>query len=145
MNPLIVCCLLLAGGSALVLQNVLMVQARAISGSIWAALWLNSVVGLTVLTVMVLSTGGLRPFQRLSDAAHWWFIVPGLLGTLYVLASLQGYARFGAGITISTLVASQLISGLLFDAWRSGQIGWQSILGAVLLAAGAGLVATGRA
>lgn len=141
MNWLVTTILLVAGGAGLVIQNVFMLQARALSGSIWAALWLNSLIGLAVLTAIVLSSDGIRPFARLASAPAWWFVVPGILGTLYVLASLRGYVQFGASVTVGALVASQLTAGLLFDVWRSGSLTWSAGLGVVFLIIGATLVA----
>lgn len=53
MNGPSVAALLVAGGAGLVLQNTLMLQIRAVSGSFWIALWLNSGVGLVFLTWLV--------------------------------------------------------------------------------------------
>ena len=93
--------------------------------------------------MIVLASDGIRPFARLAGSPAWWFVVPGLLGTLYVLASLRGYVEFGASITVGVLVASQLTAGLLFDVLRSGSLAWPAGLGVVLLIVGATLVARG--
>lgn len=100
MNWPVTAMLLVAGGAGPVIQNLFMLQTRNLSGSIWAALWLNALIGLTVLTVVVFASDGIRPFARLASAPAWWFIVLGILGTLYVLASLRGYVQFGATLVV---------------------------------------------
>ncbi|MCA0848494.1 DMT family transporter [Salipiger thiooxidans] len=132
--------LLVVAGSALVLQNALMLEARTVSGSVWVALWLNSAVGLVVLTITALATDGTEAFARLAQGRLWVFLLPGLLGTLFVFASLTGYARVGATLTISALVASQVVAGLGFDLWRGTSVAPAQIAGLALLVAGVALV-----
>lgn len=70
-----------------------------------------------------------------------WYVLPGLLGTLFVYASLQGFSHFKAAITMASLVANQLVAGMVFDAWRGGSLSTRKFLCAGLLIAGADLVA----
>ena len=132
--------LLAAAGAALVLQNALMLEARAVSGSVWVALWLNSAVGLVVLTAVALTSDGIEAFARLAQGRLWMFLLPGLLGTFFVFASLTGYASLGATLTISALIAAQVTAGVGFDLWRGSAITPAQILGLALLVAGTALV-----
>ncbi|EIE51068.1 hypothetical protein AL036_16940 [Salipiger aestuarii] len=132
--------LLATAGSALVLQNALMLEARSVSGSIWVALWLNSAVGLVVLTVTALTADGPQAFARLASGRWWVFLVPGLLGTLFVYASLTGYARVGAVLTISALVSAQVAAGVGFDALKGMPVSFGQIAGLVLLVTGVALI-----
>ncbi|MEL6806435.1 MAG: DMT family transporter [Pseudomonadota bacterium] len=141
MNGPSVAALLVAGGAGLVLQNTLMLQIRAVSGSFWIALWLNSGVGLVFLTWLVWAREGQQPLSILWAQPSWWYVLPGLLGTLFVFASLQGFAHVGAAITVTSLVASQLVAGLVFDAWNGDSLSLRNFVGAGLLIAGAALVA----
>ncbi|APZ53979.1 DMT family transporter [Salipiger abyssi] len=140
MSPLATLLLLAAAGSALVLQNALMLEARAVSGSVWVALWLNSAVGLVVLTATALGTDGPAAFARLAQGRLWLLLLPGLLGTFFVFASLTGYARLGATLTISALVSAQVLAGLGYDLWRGVQLGTAQIVGLVLLIGGIVLI-----
>lgn len=141
MNGTGVAVLLIAGGAGLVLQNALMLQIRAVSGSFWIALWLNSAVGLVCLTWLVWVREEQQPLANLCAQPSWWYVLPGLLGTLFVFASLQGFAHFGAAITVASLVASQLVAGLVFDTWSGDGPALRNLIGAGLLIAGAALVA----
>jgi uncharacterized membrane protein YdcZ (DUF606 family) len=41
-----------------------------------------------------------------------WCLLPGLLGSIFVFASIVGYQRLGASVTIATVVArDRLLSG----------------------------------
>ncbi|MDO6587161.1 DMT family transporter [Salipiger sp. 1_MG-2023] len=132
--------LLAIAGSALVLQNAIMLEARTISGSVWVALWLNSAVGLVLLTITALAADGPQAFARLATGRWWLLLLPGLLGTLFVYASLSGYARVGAVLTISTLVAAQIAAGVGFDALRGLPVSGGQMAGLALLLAGVALV-----
>lgn len=141
MNGTSVAVLLFAGGAGLVLQNALMLQIRAISGSFWMALWLNSAAGFVFLTWFVWVREGIQPMANLWTHPNWWYMLPGLLGTLFVFAGLQGFAHFGAAITVASLVASQLVVGLAFDVLSGDSLSIRNVAGAGLLIAGAALVA----
>lgn len=76
---------------------------------------------------------------------RWWTLIPGLLGSFFVFASITGYQNVGAATTIAVLVASQLIGGLVMDIARSHGVPLRAMIGpaigAVLLVIGAWLVA----
>jgi transporter family-2 protein len=76
---------------------------------------------------------------------RWWTLIPGLLGSFFVFASISGYQNVGAATTIAVLVASQLIGGLVMDVLRSSGIPLRALIGpvcgAVMLVVGAWLVA----
>jgi transporter family-2 protein len=125
----------------LVVQNAILLQVKAEAGSTWAALWLNTVVGLVLLSAIVLAFEGAKPFARLLSTPSWWFVAPGLLGAVFVFASLSGFARFGAGTTVGILIASQLGAAVIFDYARGDAPEWATILGVMLLVSGATLIA----
>lgn len=76
---------------------------------------------------------------------RWWTLIPGLLGSFFVFASISGYQNVGAATTIAVLVASQLIGGLVLDIFRSHGVPLRALIGpicgAILLVVGAWLVA----
>jgi transporter family-2 protein len=105
------------------------------------ALWLNSGVGLVFLTWLVWTREGEQPMANLWSQPSWWYVLPGLLGTLFVFASFRGFAHFGAATAVASLVASQLVAGMAFDAWSGDSLSTRNLVGAGLLIAGAALVA----
>jgi len=135
--------LLIGAGAALVVQNLLMATISGQVSTLLIPLALNSAVGLMLLTGLLLwqggGTGALREAASGLRALH---IVPGLLGTFFVFASLTGYRQFGAAPTIAILVTSQLIFGLGADWLRAGagKPDLAPILGAALLVAGCALI-----
>lgn len=133
--------LLMAAGAALVAQNLLMVRITSGVSSVLITLLVNSAVGFAVLLTLLLSRSGLAGLAEAFGALRYWAVLPGVLGSFVVFASIFGYQRLGAAATISVLIASQLVVGLGVDALRSGGVGISSVLGAVLLVAGAWLVA----
>jgi transporter family-2 protein len=78
-----------------------------------------------------------------------WFLIPGVLGTFFVFASITGYQTVGAAPTIAVLVASQLVIGLVWDMTRSEDITLQgmltALLGASLLVGGVFIIASRNA
>ncbi|MEQ1524434.1 MAG: DMT family transporter, partial [Aestuariivirga sp.] len=80
-----------------------------------------------------------------SQHARLWFMLPGLLGTFFAFASLYGYKHMGAATTITLIISSQLITGVVMDALTlhaSGQqfLNFQKLLGVGLLAVGSLLI-----
>lgn len=140
--------ILATAGVLLVVQNLLMVRITATVSTVLVTLVLNSGVGLVLLVSALTAKGGVGAMTEALQSFKPWHLLPGLLGSFFVFASIVGYQRVGATATISTLVASQLIAGLVADGFRSGsatfRIGPSSLLGAVLLMTGAVLISRGR-
>lgn len=138
----------LLAGAAIVVQNALMTAMAARGLGLTGALLCNSVVGVTLLIVVVLAQGGPAVALTALARAEVWFLAPGILGTLFVFASLHGYRHQGATATIVLLVAGQLATGLALDA--AGVTGGgrsltpDRLLGVVLLLAGVFLVVRSR-
>lgn len=138
---MLIVALLIAAGAAVVVQNLLMVQISSNASSVLVALLVNSAVGFVVLLGLLIARSGINGIGEAAGALRWWSLLPGLLGSFFVFASISGYQRLGAAATISVLIATQLIVGLGVDMVRSGGVGVAPVLGAVLLVAGAWLVA----
>jgi transporter family-2 protein len=136
---------LVAAGIGLVVQNTIMVRITQSSSTILIAMLLNSLVGIVLFVSILLIKHGLTGAQELVHSIKWWTLIPGLLGSFFVFASISGYQYIGAATTIAVLVASQLIGGLVMDVVRSQGIPWRALVGpvcgAVLLVIGAWLVA----
>ena len=106
---------------------------------------LNSLVGIVLFVSILLLKQGFAGFSELASTIRWWTLIPGLLGSFFVFASISGYQNVGAATTIAVLVASQLIGGLVMDVLRSSGIPLRALIGpvcgAVMLVVGAWLVA----
>jgi transporter family-2 protein len=138
--------LLIAAGAGLVLQNILMARITDLTSTILFALVLNSAVGLVLLSTLLLRKVGLGGLAEVLHVLKPWALVPGILGSFFVFASITGYAQLGAAATISILVASQLIFGLGWDILKAERFDLHQIgsaaFGALLLLSGAYLIIT---
>ena len=145
MNQSLTLAFLIAAGFGLVIQNTLMVRITQNASTILIAMLLNSLVGIVLFVSILWIKHGTGGFQELAASVKWWTLIPGLLGSFFVFASISGYQYVGAATTIAVLVASQLIGGLVMDVLRSQGIPWRALVGpvcgAVMLVAGAWLVA----
>jgi len=145
MNQSLTLAFLVAAGIGLVVQNTLMVRITQSSSTILIAMLLYSLVGIVLFTGILLARNGLAGVQELFATVRWWTLIPGLLGSFFVFASITGYQNVGAATTIAVLVASQLIGGLVMDIARSHGVPLRAMIGpaigAVLLVIGAWLVA----
>ncbi|MDA3131256.1 EamA-like transporter family protein [Atlantibacter hermannii] len=145
MNSSLTLLFLTAAGIGLVVQNTIMVRITQSASTILIAMLLNSLVGIVLFTGILLARNGLAGVQELFATVRWWTLIPGLLGSFFVFASITGYQNVGAATTIAVLVASQLIGGLVMDIARSHGVPLRAMIGpaigAVLLVIGAWLVA----
>lgn len=145
MNQSLTLAFLVAAGIGLVIQNTLMVRITQASSTILIAMLLNSLVGIVLFVSILLIKQGVGGFQELVASVKWWTLIPGLLGSFFVFASISGYQNVGAATTIAVLIASQLIGGLVMDVVKSEGVALRALIGpvcgAVLLVIGAWLVA----
>lgn len=145
MNQSLTLAFLVAAGIGLVIQNTLMVRITQSASTILIAMLLNSLVGIVLFVAILFLKQGSAGFQELFTTIKWWTLIPGLLGSFFVFASISGYQYVGAATTIAVLVASQLIGGLAMDVMRSQGVALKALIGpvcgAVLLVIGAWLVA----
>ncbi len=148
MSTLFTVAVFTAAGILLVIQNLLMVRITESVSTVLVTLVLNSGVGLILLLLVLMARNGNSAMAEALQSFRPWYLLPGLLGSFFVFASILGYQRLGAAVTIATLVASQLIAGLVADGLRTSnspfRIEPSSLLGAVLLIAGAVLIGRGR-
>lgn len=145
MNQSLTLTFLIAAGIGLVIQNTLMVRITQSASTILVAMLLNSLVGIVLFVSILLIKHGLAGVSELVATIKWWTLIPGLLGSFFVFASISGYQYVGAATTIAVLVASQLIGGLVMDVVRNHGVPWRALVGpvcgAVMLILGAWLVA----
>ncbi|VUS94555.1 Inner membrane protein YdcZ [Klebsiella pasteurii] len=146
MNQTLTLACLVAAGVGLVLQNTLMVRITQSASTILIAMLLNSLVGIVIFVTILLLKHGAAGFQELAISVKWWTLIPGLLGSFFVFASISGYQNVGAATTIAVLIASQLVGGgLVMDLIRAHHVPLRALIGplcgAVMLVVGAWLVA----
>ncbi|SMF44597.1 transporter family-2 protein [Pseudogulbenkiania subflava DSM 22618] len=145
MNAYLVFPLLTAAGVALVMQNLLMVRMTESVSTVIITLVINSAMGLALLLGTLLARNGWAGVSETIQAIRPWVVLPGLLGSFFVFAGIVGYQSVGASVTIAVLVASQLGTGLLADAYKAQTPpSALSLLGAALLVAGAVLILRGK-
>ena len=118
MNQSLTLAFLIAAGIGLVVQNTLMVRITQTSSTILIAMLLNSLVGIVLFVSILWFKQGMAGFGELVSSVRWWTLIPGLLGSFFVFASISGYQNVGAATTIAVLVASQLIGGLVLDIFN---------------------------
>lgn len=137
--------LLAAAGIALVMQNLLMVRITESVSTVVITLVINSAMGLVLLLGTLLVRNGLAGIHETPQTIRPWVILPGLLGSFFVFAGIVGYQSVGAAVTISVLVSSQLVAGMLLDAYKAQAApSLLSVLGVVLLIVGVVLILRGR-
>ena len=143
MNQTLTLACLVAAGVGLVLQNTLMVRITQSASTILIAMLLNSLVGIVIFVTILLLKHGAAGFQELAVSVK--SLIPGLLGSFFVFASISGYQNVGAATTIAVLIASQLAGGLVMDLIRAHHVPLRALIGplcgAVMLVVGAWLVA----
>ncbi len=136
--------LALAAGASLALQYAIMLAVMERGVGPVSALFVNSVVGVMLLLGLEIARHGPSFASELLARARIWFLLPGLLGTFFVFASLYGYKHQGAAATTVLVVAAQLVTGLVLDqiglTGATRPLGVVTVVGAVLLVAGAALV-----
>lgn len=145
MNQSLTLIFLIAAGVGLVVQNSIMVRITQTSSTILIAMLLNSLVGIVLFVTILWFKQGAAGFGELVASVRWWTLIPELLGSFFVFASISGYQNVGAATTIAVLVASQLIGGLALDIARSHGVTLRAMVGptfgALLLVIGAWLIA----
>ena len=105
MNQSLTLAFLVAAGIGLVVQNTLMVRITQSSSTILIAMLLNSLVGIVLFVSILLVKNGLAGFNELASTVRWWTLIPGLLGSFFVFASISGYQNVGASQAIDAAVA----------------------------------------
>jgi transporter family-2 protein len=139
--------LLLAIGAGVLLpvQAGINAQLRSAIGSPLAAglvSFLVGTVGLAAVVFLLRAPVSLRPTWA---AAPWWYWAGGLIGAMYVVASIVLAPKLGAATMVAAIVAGQMIASLLLDQY--GLLGFPThpisgvrVLGAVLVMGGVILV-----
>lgn len=95
MNHTLTLCFLVAAGLGLVVQNTLMVRIAQASSTILIAMLLNSLVGIALFVSLLLMKHGVAGFHELAARLSWWSLLPGLLGSFFVLPASAAISTSG--------------------------------------------------
>jgi transporter family-2 protein len=137
--------ILAAGAGVLVgMQAPINARLGRAVGSIQAAS-ISFIVGTVALvTISVVSSGGIGTFGGLSRPP-WWAFIGGLLGATYVTVAILTVRTLGASGLTAAVITGQLVVSVAIDRFgllgiARQPIGLQRIIGLVLLVAGVALV-----
>lgn len=120
--------------------------ARSVGGV--QAATVSFLVGTVALVLVVaIARGDVGGFGGLAHVARapWWAFFGGLLGATYVTVAIFAVRALGASGLTAAVIGGQLAISVAIDRFgllgvARHQIGWQRVLGLVLLAAGVALV-----
>ncbi len=137
--------LALLAGALLPVQAGVNLQLRIVLGHPLTATLVSFVVGSVGLAALV---GVLRvpmPIGAAWARSEWWHWTGGLLGAVYIVATIVVAPRLGAATLVAALVAGQMVTSLALDHF--GWVGftvhpidpWR-FLGAALIVGGVVLV-----
>lgn len=115
MNPMLfsLIAVVLAGG-ATALQAPTNAKLMSAVGSPVNAALVSFAVGTVALAVLAL-IGQTRPDLAAAKALPWYAWIGGLYGVIFVVAATWGVPRLGVALTITLMVAGQLLVGLVLD------------------------------
>lgn len=141
MNPaaLAMIAIVLAGG-ATALQAPTNAKLMTAVGSPVNAAFVSFAVGTAALGVLALMFQA-RPDWAAARGLPWYAWIGGLYGVIFVVAATWGVPRLGVALTITLMVAGQLLISLILDHFGAfgaprQPISWGRICGVGLVVAG---------
>lgn len=145
MNPALISmiAIVLAGG-ATALQAPTNARLMTAVGSPVNAAFISFAVGTAALGVLALMFQS-RPDWAAARGLPWYAWIGGLYGVIFVVAATWGVPRLGVALTITLMVAGQLLISLILDHFGAfgaprHPINWGRIGGVVLVIAGVVMV-----
>jgi len=137
--------LALAAGVLLPVQAGVNAQLRSVVGSPLTAALVSFLVGTAGLGTAAVILRAPTALGAAWAVSPWWFWIGGLIGALYVVATIVLAPRLGAATLVAAVVAGQMIASLLLDQY--GLLGFPThpmnglrVLGAALVIVGVILV-----
>lgn len=103
----------LAGGATALQAPTNAKMATAVGSSVNAA-FVSFAVGTTALGLLALALQT-RPDLTAAKGLPWYAWIGGLYGAIFVVAATWGVPRLGVAMTITLMVAGQLIISLILD------------------------------
>lgn len=115
MNPALLAMLavVLAGGATALQAPTNARLAEAVASPVNAA-FISFAVGTVALGLLALMLQS-RPDMAATRALPWWVWVGGLYGAVFVVAAAWAVPRLGVAVTITLMVAGQLLISLILD------------------------------
>ena len=145
MNPSLISLIavVLAGGATALQAPTNARLATAVSSPVNAA-FVSFAVGTAALGLLALALQT-RPDVAAARSLPWWAWIGGLYGCVFVVAAAWGVPRLGVALTITLMVAGQLLASLMLDHFGAmgvprQPINWSKVAGVALVIAGALLV-----
>ena len=115
MNPnLFPMLLIILAGGATALQAPTNARLMTAVGSPVNAAFVSFAVGTAALGIVAMILQA-RPDIAATRALPWYIWIGGLYGAIFVVAAAWGVPRLGVALTITLMVAGQLLIGLLLD------------------------------
>ena len=133
--------LALAAGVLLPVQAGVNAQLRSAVGSPLTAALVSFLVGTAGLVTAAVTFRTPMALRGAWVDSPWWQWVGGLIGALYVIATIVLAPRLGAATLVAAVVAGQMIASLLLDQY--GLLGFPTHPINGRRALGAGLVIVG--
>ena len=141
MNPMLLfmVAVVLAGG-ATALQAPTNAKLMGAVGSPVNAAFVSFAVGTAALGVLAVILQA-RPDATAVRALPWYAWVGGLYGAIFVVAAAWGVPRLGVALTITLMVAGQLLIGVILDHFGAfgmpaQPISWGRVAGILLVICG---------
>lgn len=139
--------LLLLAGAATAIQGPSNARLAVGMGSVINAAFFSFIIGTAALGILAFMMQ-VRPESQAVRAVPWWAWIGGLYGCLFVTSIAWGIPKLGGATTLTLVVASQLIGGVILDHYgalgtNAQPISWARIGGIVLIVGGALLVRRG--
>lgn len=115
MNPswLVMILVVLAGGATALQAPTNARLATAVASPVNAA-FISFAVGTVALGLLAMALQA-RPDMAASRALPWWVWIGGLYGAVFVVSAAWGVPRLGVALTITLMVAGQLLVSVLLD------------------------------
>jgi bacterial/archaeal transporter family-2 protein len=107
--------LALLAGALLPTQAGVNLQLRVMLGHPLAATLVSFVVGTLALAAVVTGLRVPLPLGAAWSRSEWWHWLGGLLGAIYILATIVVAPRLGAATLVAALVAGQMLASLALD------------------------------
>jgi len=133
--------LALGAGVLLPVQAGVNAQLRSALGSPIAAALVSFVIGTVGLVALVVLLRSPFPWRSAWATSSWWQWSGGLLGAVYVVATIVLAPRLGAATLVAAVVAGQMLASVVLDQY--GLVGFPVHPLSALRLLGAGLVIGG--
>jgi transporter family-2 protein len=136
----------LAGGAAALQAPTNAKLASAVASPVNAA-FISFLVGTAALAVLVM-TLQVRPDMNATRALPWWAWIGGLYGVAFVVSAAWGVPRLGVALTVTLMVAGQMVISVVLDHFGAlgmprQPINWSKLAGIACVLLGVVLVRRG--